>query len=437
MMEETFVGFIKTSCSLLTDKVFYFTNTTHDTNKQLYIIVYQGPIIAFNILDIFGRVLGHSLVAKKAAMFSLGKIYFRTGRHCNPGAAQKYLNIPGSVLRDWGDRGYTCGDGVDFIEGKETGACRVSLGACCDEKDVAFFLMFLQVEFMQKDAIPVCISKSSKSKTKSFGSDMGNNVIELDIGQRFIYPIKSCGPVSIPFNWPITFSGYLYDRFFMVVEAATGLPITLKKDNRMRFIHVSLFNQEEKADKNGIIVNAPGMESELRLGFTSTEMEKENSNGSLWFSTFLKRPCKLVRQNRSAESSDTTSSPFMNSSSFLLVTAPSVQALLSNLAPSNTSSISSASSLALCFRPNLVSSSNNLDAFVETDAWTLNTYIRDSQSGTLFRVVEACERCAVVNASQSDKEPLRTLTRMQRVREESRGVGRGKIVFGVYLMLVE
>lgn len=424
MMEETFVGFIKTSCCLHTDKVLYYANTTHNTNS---IIVHQGPIIAFNILDKFGRVLGHSLVAKRAALFSPGKIYFRTGRHCNPGAAQKYLNIPGSVLRDWGDRGYTCGDGVDFIEGKETGACRVSIGACCDEKDVGFFLMFLQVEFIQQDDIPACISSK-------YGRDKDNSIVELDIGQRHIYPIKSCGPVSIPFNWPVTFSGYLYDRFFMVVEAATGLPITLKKDNRMRFIDVSLFN-EEKAEKTGIIVKAPGMESELRLGFTSAEMEKDNSRASLWFSTFLKRSCQLVRQDRAAESSATPSSSFMNSSSFLLVTSSSVQALLSNFPPSNASSTLSASSLALCFRPNLVSSTD-LDAFAETDAWTLNTYIRDSQSGSLFRVVEACERCAVVNASRSDGEPLCTLTRIQRIREETRGVGRGKIVFGVYLMLV-
>lgn len=129
-------------------------SNTHDTisrlvNRPLCVVygnhelnpVQQGPIITFNIIDPLGDcVIGYHTVYKLAMKYG---IVLRTGCFCNVGGCQEFLHITNNELVSNFQSGRTCywedvlGNGEnndnhtttpDIINGKPTGAVRVSLG---------------------------------------------------------------------------------------------------------------------------------------------------------------------------------------------------------------------------------------------------------------------------------------------------------------------
>ncbi|BDA46796.1 probable molybdenum cofactor sulfurase [Coccomyxa sp. Obi] len=85
----------------------------------------QGPVIAFNVLRADGTFVGYREVEKLAGLSS---ILLRTGCFCNPGACQAHLGLSHEDVISNYEAGHVCWDDNDLINGRPTGAVRVSFG---------------------------------------------------------------------------------------------------------------------------------------------------------------------------------------------------------------------------------------------------------------------------------------------------------------------
>jgi len=85
----------------------------------------MGPTITFNLKREDDTWFGYREVEKLA---SLSRIHLRTGCFCNPGACAKYVGLSHSDLVSNFEAGHVCWDGNDVINGKPTGAVRISFG---------------------------------------------------------------------------------------------------------------------------------------------------------------------------------------------------------------------------------------------------------------------------------------------------------------------
>jgi len=102
----------------------------------------RGGTVTVNFFDASGRVIDHEVIERQA---NERLISLRTGCFCNPGAGEMALGISREELD-------TCfsgaGDGMTYeafrhcIDGKSTGAVRVSVGLASNFADVAAFLEF-------------------------------------------------------------------------------------------------------------------------------------------------------------------------------------------------------------------------------------------------------------------------------------------------------
>eukprot|EP00611_Tribonema_gayanum_P027162 TRINITY_DN662_c0_g2_i3.p1 TRINITY_DN662_c0_g2~~TRINITY_DN662_c0_g2_i3.p1 ORF type:complete len:544 (-),score=159.55 TRINITY_DN662_c0_g2_i3:2440-4071(-) len=92
----------------------------------------QGPVIAFSVKRPNGEYVGYAEVEKMA---SLHRIQLRAGCFCNPGACQRMLRLSDEDIMDHLDKGHVCWDEHDLIDGRPTGALRVSLGELYDQLD--------------------------------------------------------------------------------------------------------------------------------------------------------------------------------------------------------------------------------------------------------------------------------------------------------------
>jgi molybdenum cofactor sulfurtransferase len=104
----------------------------------------RGGAVALNFADAKGSPIDHRAIEAEA---NLHGISLRTGCFCNPGAGEIALGISRSELatcftRPAHAQRLTIDDFRDCIDGKSTGAVRVSLGIASDFKDVAAFLAF-------------------------------------------------------------------------------------------------------------------------------------------------------------------------------------------------------------------------------------------------------------------------------------------------------
>ncbi|KAF0701132.1 Aste57867_8355 [Aphanomyces stellatus] len=98
-----------------------------------------GSIIACNFLRSDGSYVGYAEFSNLAGMHD---IHIRTGCFCNPGACQKFLKLTSNDMMSHIDHGHVCGDSMDIIEGRPTGAIRLSFGYMTTKEDVDLFLAF-------------------------------------------------------------------------------------------------------------------------------------------------------------------------------------------------------------------------------------------------------------------------------------------------------
>jgi len=245
----------------------------------------------------------------------------------------------------------------------------------------------------------------------------------LFLSGLYVYPIKSCGGISLRTS-QVDERGIRHDRRWMLVDE-DGVFLSQRELPRLSLVAIRM------AD-DGLLVDAPGMET-LTVPF---EIEGEHvfarvwdelvetlnvgSEAGRWFSRFLGVACRLVYlPDRSVRAVDPEYAEpgeqvgLSDGFPFLVTSEASLADLNSRLdepLPMNR------------FRPNLVV--RGCEAFAE-DGWR-----RVRVGGIVFRVVKPCARCVITTVDQSSaatgKEPLRTLARYRKVGS--------KVLFGQNLI---
>ncbi|HEV2091982.1 MAG TPA: MOSC N-terminal beta barrel domain-containing protein [Rubrobacter sp.] len=244
------------------------------------------------------------------------------------------------------------------------------------------------------------------------------------LGGVYVYPIKSCGGISLQ-SAELGATGLLGDRRWMLVDEGGGF-LSQRQHPRMALISPSLAPDR-------LVVRAPGMpDLEVPLeGKTGPRLDVEvwgdaqrgvraGGEADRWFGRFLGFPCRLVRKpdddvrpvdSAYARSGDQTS--FADSFPLHLISEASLEDLnrrLESPVPMNR------------FRPNLVV--RGCGPYAEDDWGEVRV------GGAVFRVAEPCPRCAITTVDQGSgergKEPLKTLATYRKFG--------GEVLFGRYLI---
>ncbi|KAI8911686.1 pyridoxal phosphate-dependent transferase [Gorgonomyces haynaldii] len=351
---------------------------------KLYVQDYQremqGPILAFNLLQSDTNFIGYYTVMRLA---SVCQFHIRSGCFCNPGACQKHLGLSSIQIQENHQKhGHVCGDSIDLIDGKPTGALRLSFGYCNTPQDVDKWIAFLEEYFIQKHEYRHQPSEA-----------------QLQIEHLVVYPIKSCRGVKVEQSI-VTRSGLQFDRQWKIVDVHER-PMTLRKYPQLNQLQICL--------SDGIVsLKTPDQTSFATLlqkmdNTTETGDTHQSEGAQSVMCSFLKQSCTFEHSSGS----------FSNTSPLLLVSQDSINALNEHCPEQVSWHV---------FRPNVVIS--GLDPFVE-ETWKGKTLLLDDQA---FYVTDLCERCDMINIrldGTRSREPLLTLAKM---RKQS-----GKIPFGVLL----
>ncbi|KAL8126629.1 hypothetical protein AgCh_013760 [Apium graveolens] len=402
-----------------------------------------GPTVSFNLKRPDGSWFGYHEVEKLA---SLSGIQLRTGCFCNPGACAKYLGLSHSDLLSNIEVGHVCWDDHDVLNGKPTGAVRVSFGYMSTFEDAKKFMDFIRNSFV---SLPLHSNSIFHRPITTEGTD--RNMSKYYLRSINIYPIKSCGGFSVD-SWLLSSTGLLHDREW-VIKSASGDILTQKKVPEMCYISTLI-------DLNlGILfVESPRCKEKLQIELESdsympgrVEMEIHNLRYEVqvygdevddWFSNAVGRPCTLLRssglagskrypcsnRNQSAGMCIDAKSKlnFVNEAQLLLISEQSVSDLNTRLSSKNVEKGSPEAPIQvnpMRFRPNLVIAGG--EAYAE-DGWQC---IRIAKK--YFTSLGGCNRCQMININHQAgevkrlNEPLATLAAYRRVK--------GKIYFGILL----
>ncbi|KAL0723653.1 hypothetical protein Bca4012_038252 [Brassica carinata] len=401
----------------------------------------SGPTVTFNLKRPDGSWFGYLEVEKLA---SLSGIQLRTGCFCNPGACAKYLDLSHSDLLSNVEAGHVCWDDNDVINGKPTGAVRVSFGYMSTFEEAKKFIDFVISSFVSPP-------KKIGNGTVVSGRFTHLPSEELESKESFylksitIYPIKSCAGFSVN-RWPLCRTGLLHDREWMI-QGLTGELITQKKVPEM-----SLINTFIDLEEGLLVVESARCNDKLYIRIKSNpyhprsdnfdaddnilENHNEETRINGWFTNAIGRQCKLVQHSSSTSKHclNRNKSPglcrelesninFANEAQFLLISEESVADLNRRLEAIAEGNRDLEKLNPHRFRPNLVISGG--EPYAE-DKWkTLK--IGDSS----FTSLGGCNRCQMININnesgqvKKSNEPLTTLASYRRVK--------GKILFGTLL----
>ncbi|KAF8658689.1 hypothetical protein HU200_059164 [Digitaria exilis] len=426
-------------------------NLKHSNEKNVCIIYGQqaskvkdlkmGPIITFNLKREDGTWFGYREVEKLA---SLSGIHLRTGCFCNPGACAKYLGLSHSDLVSNFEAGHVCWDDNDIINGKPTGAVRISFGYMSTYEDAEGFLKFLRSSFVSK---AVGLNNGYMDTLNfDFIPDAWSQrpISDIRLKSIIIYPVKSCQGFSVQ-GWPLTTGGLKYDREWLL-QGSGGEILTQKKVPELSSICTlidlelgKLFLESPKCkDKLQISVleNWNHLTAEVDVYGQRYEVQTYGEKVNTWFSDAIGRPCTFMRCSSSKYRScaikgrrdrlcrDSRSKlNFVNEGQLLLVSEESIFDLNSRLSSSNGNGKQQVFVDAMRFRPNIVVSGS---IPYNEDNWK-----RLNIGEAYFTSMGGCNRCQMINLSQSSgqviksKEPLATLASYRRQK--------GKILFGVLL----
>lgn len=449
----------------------YTDHPSSDSNPRT-----QGPIIAFNLKNSQGAWISNTEVEKLA---SIHNIHLRSGGLCNPGGVAAGLHLSPWELQENFSAGARCGNDTDVINNKPTGMLRVSLGAMSTNRDVEYFVSFLQTFFVERSVPPVARPESPKIE---------HGVHDLIIEQLVVYPIKSCAGYSVPpdLDWTIHSEGLAWDREWCLVHAGTDVVLSQKKYPKMALIRPSLdfdagllririLNSESEvksaseeiavplsANPSVFALNRPNDNATAQVCGDEVNLQRYASgNIAKFFSTFLGVPCLLARFPRIDGSSSSTrhaKPDFQNIHSHEKTSAPAVESgiasqtlLLSNESPilvitqqslrklnddinhhycwngNEEDGVESLQIQPSVFRANVVLDTPLKSKTVKTpyieDGWT------KIHAGSLdLQLLGRCRRCQMVCINQQtaerSKEPFTTLANTRR--------DEGKVWFGVH-----
>ncbi|THH12815.1 hypothetical protein EW146_g7345 [Bondarzewia mesenterica] len=415
-----------------------------------YIDSMNGPTVAFTLLRPSGQPIGHIELARLCA---LNNIHLRAGSLCNMGAVAAALDLTDADIEVNIHRGSACWDEDEFggVSGdKPTGMTRISFGAANRVQDVSRWIEFLK-KFWTED------ERASEAKEQACQTGM-------TLGDLVIYPIKSCGGISIPRDtpWSVNAHGLQYDREWMLIDPTTGRALSQKRYPRMCLVrstidldHNLLRIRAGNSPKHFFVSldpprNDPSKADSIgRVCADVVRPHRYDDNGiDKFLSEFLGIPCALARLPSSSSSasdsmrhahfpsqasSGTPPVPvpilLSNESPFLLLNQVSVDAVNAWLA---SDSADSHPIKASCFRGNMIihppSPSSSLT--------TCTSFVEDTfdlvRIGTqVFQSLAQCRRCQMVCVDQDtgvrSNQPYNILSLKRRN-------DKGRIMFGVHLM---
>ncbi|KAL1959707.1 hypothetical protein VTO42DRAFT_1293 [Malbranchea cinnamomea] len=273
----------------------------------------QGPLIAFNLKDSRGNWVGKSDVEKLAAVKD---IQIRSGSLCNPGGTAYHMGLTDAELRRNYAAGARCGNDVDIIAAKPTGALRVSLGAMTSMRDIDRFMDFIEEFYVDKERLGV------NSLTASLSCQDHVLPSRFYIERLCVYPIKSCGAFVVPdgMPWRIMPDGLSWDREWCLIHQGTGSALNQKRYPRMALIRpyidlergvLRVFRGLSGAAQGSIEIPLSREESHLTTAaqMCQNSLKKDSivcgervtvqaytaPSISHFFSSFLGVPCTLAR----------------------------------------------------------------------------------------------------------------------------------------------
>lgn len=191
-------------------------------------------------------------------MADLFDISIRTGCFCNSGTCQRHLGVTNKEMKDMYKAGHKCGDNVDLVNGRPTGAIRASFGYFNTFNDIDKLMnmickCFIKTKVFKSQRIitnhrniePGPPNKVTNGSVTTFLNeheyirvvgDIPNNLKNKAVLKEIaIFPIKSCGAFKIRSSWKIGSKGFEYDREWMIIKD-NGVCLTQKQNSRMCLI---------------------------------------------------------------------------------------------------------------------------------------------------------------------------------------------------------
>ncbi|GKY91473.1 hypothetical protein MPSEU_000119600 [Mayamaea pseudoterrestris] len=391
-----------------------------------------GPTIAFNVMRHDGSYVGYNEVSKLAAL-NQPPIQLRTGCFCNPGACQAALHMSSADLRhNFELAGHICGDQIDIIDNRPTGAVRASFGKDSLWEDLDEFVAFVTRMFA-----------SQESRVEfSVWDGRPQHVI---VRELYVFPIKSCAAQRVK-RWRMLSGGrLLFDREFTLVDCS-GNAMRLPPYPNMAFIKPSIDIESwtMRVSAPGcvdLVIHLTGASSNSHQPYDSPVKVCGNMCGgavwgdasiSNWFSDYLGVRCWLARHMgdimspsvKPSNNGRSSNIAFANEQPLLLISEHAVNRLNSVLTTQHKRLVSSRH-----FRPNFVTRCMPLsDDTDHEDHWT-KVLLPAKQLG--FEVVGPCARCSMVDIDPTSGMKGNTL----RAMAESRRRRKGQITFGIFLRI--
>ncbi|BFZ53873.1 hypothetical protein PYCC9005_000904 [Savitreella phatthalungensis] len=413
-----------------------------------------SPVLTMILQRADGDYVGYSEVERLA---KLSGIHIRTGTLCNAGGVEGLLQWSAAEIEANHRAGHRCGDDTDIIDGRPTGAIRVSLGAISTEADVNAWLCFLRAFFTYSTA-----DTRIDTVTRMRAPEKDFSVKRVKITRLSVFPVKSCAAYNIPPDtpWQLTPRGLAHDRSWAIIDLQTGRILTQKTNSRMANIHptIDLISQSLRLDFGTVshLVRLDRQEND----FEPLSQEAQVCGDRVHLRTYRDRALKdslsrflgitctlaaldnteFARQPRLDDTSAwshlgqrqamvTSSSQLglSNESPLLCVTRPSIAALRTACQEGDGKSDFDAA----CFRANieLDSTGNSGDTSLqpfEEDMWQ---EVRCNASSIALDVLGKCRRCLMINVDPATGiaqcEPYRTLARLRKWH--------GKLWFGIHM----
>ncbi|XP_065688271.1 molybdenum cofactor sulfurase isoform X1 [Patagioenas fasciata] len=262
----------------------------------------------------------------------------------------------------------------------------------------------------------------------------------ITVTNIYLYPIKSCSAFEVT-EWPVGNQGLLYDRNWMIVNQ-NGVCVTQKQEPSLCLVNPSI-----DLKKKVMVIQAEGMDPisislEEDTGKEAVMYESKVCSHRVktydcgertadWFSLFLGRPCRLIRQSSDTKdrshqkntkglaSATNISLSLVNEAQYLLINRASIMQLKEHVSARLEEPLE-IEELIRRFRANLVIRAP--EPF-EEEEWA------EISIGALrFQVVGPCSRCQIICIDQQSGERNKEFL-------QSLSAARGKKTnFGIYLM---
>ncbi|GAA5831135.1 hypothetical protein JCM5353_008774 [Sporobolomyces roseus] len=381
-----------------------------------------------------------SLEAPGPTIAIVNGISLRTGGLCNKGVWARVFGVVGEELREWEKTGRATAVSEEyspFYPYRPLGIARISFGAASTVDDVLAFVAFVKKFFVRGEEV-VQLGLKEKADSSSVGGNKGVRAARL--GTLLLHPIKSCASQSIlpeisPEGWPITSTGLLYDREFMLVDPSSGKALSQKKYPRMALIKPSIDLERGilRKDANHRSARGETLDEVTSSPQTKVDLDRDRVKGErdplipfAWTLSQLRR-LPLDSTSRHAHFDSSPSSlptvplplRLSNESPFLFVADSSVRQVKNWISTSSTVQVHHTA-----FRPNPI-----IDDLDLSTARHVETFWEDAADlvkiGELvFANLGRCRRCLMVGINsvtgERTKEPLSTLSKHRKSTKNGR-----------------